>query len=66
MKRSTYYYLETHPISTSSDDKLAVVIRQIKSPQFQTEYGYRRVTILLHDQGFHYQTPSNKKAMVCR
>ncbi|MDY5164648.1 IS3 family transposase, partial [Leuconostoc falkenbergense] len=32
--------------------KIADVIRQIKSPQFQTEYGYRRVTTLLHDQGY--------------
>lgn len=52
LKRSTYYYLEAHPLNTSSDNKIADVIRQIKSPQFQTEYGYRRVTTLLHDQGY--------------
>ncbi|MEX0380694.1 IS3 family transposase [Leuconostoc sp. MS02] len=52
LKRSTYYYLAAHPINTSSDNKIADVIRQIKSPQFQTEYGYRRVTTLLHDQGY--------------
>ncbi|WP_257641197.1 IS3 family transposase, partial [Leuconostoc gasicomitatum] len=52
LKRSTYYYLEAHPLNMSSDNKIADVIRQIKSPQFQTEYGYRRVTTLLHDQGY--------------
>jgi len=52
LKRSTYYYLEAHPLNMSSDNKIADVIRQIKSPPFQTEYGYRRVTILLHDQGY--------------
>ncbi|MBK0041279.1 transposase [Leuconostoc sp. S51] len=52
LKRSTYYYLEAHPLNTSSDNKIADVLRQIKSPQFQTEYGYRRVTTLLHDQGY--------------
>ncbi|MBZ5962360.1 IS3 family transposase [Leuconostoc gasicomitatum] len=52
LKRSTYYYLEAHPLNTASDNKIADVIRQIKSPQFQTEYGYRRVTTLLHDQGY--------------
>ncbi|WP_224139717.1 IS3 family transposase, partial [Leuconostoc gasicomitatum] len=52
LKRSTYYYLEAHPPNTSLDNKIADVIRQIKSPQFQNEYGYRRVTTLLHDQGY--------------
>ena len=42
LKRSTYYYLEAHPLNTASDNKIADVIRQIKSPQFQNEYGYRR------------------------
>ncbi len=30
LKRSTYYYLEAHPLNMSSDNKIADVIRQIK------------------------------------
>ncbi|MBZ6003420.1 IS3 family transposase [Leuconostoc gelidum subsp. aenigmaticum] len=62
LKRSTYYYLETHPINSTSDNKLVEVIHQIKSPQFQTEYGYLRVTTLLHDQGYLV----NRKRVVLR
>ncbi|MCT3069761.1 transposase [Leuconostoc citreum] len=52
LKGCTYYYLESHLINTSSDNKIADVIRQVKSPQFQNECRYLRMKTLLHDQGY--------------
>ncbi|TYC49992.1 IS3 family transposase [Weissella muntiaci] len=52
LTRSTYYYLKSHPKNTIRDDKLAALIKEIKAPKFQEEYGYRRVTGELHDNGY--------------